>query len=119
MISAPAASNRVVPLPAGAAARSARLSKRTAFVLLASLAVSFLAGSSAPTPLYALYQARWGFSPIVTTLVFGIYALAVLVALLTVGRLSDHVGRRPVLIVATLLQAITMLAFASASGVSD
>ncbi|MEI9936597.1 MAG: MFS transporter [Pseudomonadota bacterium] len=119
MVSAPLASNRVVPAPDTSRARTARLSDRAGFVLLASLAVSFLAGSSAPTPLYALYQARWGFSPIMTTLVFGIYALAVLASLLTVGRLSDHVGRRPVLVVATLLQAFTMLIFASANGASD
>ena len=66
-----------------------------AFYLLASVIVSFLAGSSAPTPLYAVYAAKWGFSPITTTVVFGVYALAVLAALLTVGSLSDHVGRRP------------------------
>ena len=119
MVSAPFAANRVVRTPAASPSRSAPLSERAAFVLLASLAVSFLAGSSAPTPLYALYQARWGFSPIMTTVVFGIYALAVLASLLTVGRLSDHVGRRPVLIAATLVQAFTMLIFASASGVSD
>src|SRR6185369_10793363 len=90
---------------------------RAAFGVLASLSVSFLAGSSAPTPLYGLYQARWGFSPIVTTVAFGIYAFAVLATLLSVGRLSDHVGRRPVLLSAVLLQAFTMLLFANASGV--
>jgi predicted MFS family arabinose efflux permease len=96
----------------------ARLSDRAAFALLASLMVSFLAGSAAPTPLYAIYQAAWGFSPITVTVVFGVYALAVLGALLTFGALSDHVGRRPVLIAATALQAITMLVFATAGGVS-
>jgi MFS family permease len=83
------------------------------------LAISFLAGSSAPTPLYAIYQARWGFSPIMTTVVFGIYAIAVLGSLLTIGRLSDHVGRRPVLIAATSIQVVTMLLFASAQGLSS
>lgn len=116
MISAPFASAR--PVAAPAASRAASLSDRSAFALLASLAISFLAGSSAPTPLYAIYQARWGFSPIMTTVVFGVYALAVLISLLTVGRLSDHVGRRPVLIVATLVQALTMLLFATADGLS-
>src|SRR5678810_28745 len=95
-----------------------RLSRHAAFVLQASIIVSFLAGSSAPTPLYAVYQAAWGFSPITVTVVFGIYALAVLAALLTFGALSDHVGRRPVLIAATALQALTMLVFAAAGGVS-
>ena len=96
-----------------------QLSRGQAFWLLASIAVAFLAGSIAPTPLYAVYQAQWGFSPITVTVVFGIYALAVLAALLTAGSLSDHVGRRPVLFVATLLQAVVMLLFSNASGVSS
>jgi predicted MFS family arabinose efflux permease len=95
------------------------LSSSAAFFLLASISVSFLAGSSAPTPIYPLYQAKWGFSSITVTVVFGIYALAVLSALLVAGRLSDNVGRRPVLLVATLVQAATMLVFANATGVSD
>jgi MFS family permease len=49
------------------------------------------------------------------TVVFGVYALAVLAGLLFAGRLSDHVGRRPVLIAATLAQAMTMLLFATAA----
>src|ERR1700727_2145333 len=95
------------------------LSRTAAFYLLASITVSFLASSSAPTPLYALYQAQWGFSPITVTVIFAIYALAVLAALLSVGRLSDHLGRRPVLIAATAVQAATMVIFATASGVGD
>jgi MFS family permease len=96
-----------------------RLPSGVAFYLQASIVVFFLAGSSAPTPLYAVYQAEWGFSPITTTVVFGVYALAVLVALLTVGSLSDHVGRRPVLITAIAMQAVTMLVFATAGGVTE
>ena len=94
------------------------LSPAVAFYLQASITVSFLAGSSAPTPLYPLYQAQWGFSPITVTVVFGIYALALLSALLVAGRLSDHVGRRPVLVVAAVVQVAAMLAFATADGLS-
>src|SRR4029077_8591009 len=50
--------------------------------------------------------------------VFGIYAIAVLGALLIAGRLSDYVGRRPVLIVATTVQAATMFLFAFYDGLS-
>ena len=103
---------------APAAPRARRLSPAASFFLLASITVSFLAGSSAPTPLYAVYQAAWGFSPITVTVIFGIYAVAVLTTLLTFGGLSDHVGRRPVLIAAAAVQAVTMLVFASASSVS-
>jgi MFS family permease len=99
--------------------RPFRLPPRAAFLLLASTVVSLLASSSAPTPLYAVYQAEWGFSPITVTVVFGVYALAVLAALLTVGSLSDHVGRRPVLLVAIGVQAATMLVFATAGGVPE
>ena len=106
------------PLAAsGALPRRARLSANAAFSLQVSIIVSFLAGSIAPTPLYGVYQAAWGFSPITVTVVFGIYAVAVLGALLTAGALSDHIGRRPVLLAATLTQALTMLLFATAGGV--
>jgi Major Facilitator Superfamily len=100
-------------------ARNSHLPRDAAFYLLASITVSFLAGSIAPTPLYALYQVQWGFSPITVTIIFGIYALSVLTALLFVGRLSDHLGRRPVLIAAIAAQAATMVIFATASGVAD
>src|SRR6267154_1524656 len=102
------------------AARSAgrRLSPAAAFLLLASITVSFLAGSSAPTPLYPLYMAQWGLTPLTITLIFGIYALAVLFALLVAGRLSDHLGRRPVLLTAALAQAATMLWFGVATSLT-
>src|SRR5258708_10770986 len=96
-----------------------RLSGRPALYLLASLIVSLLAASSAPTPLYASYQAQWGFTPITTTVVFGVYALAVLAALLIFGRLSDHVGRRPVLLVTLAVQAVSLVVFTTAGGVPE
>src|SRR5882762_4172963 len=89
---------------AQAQSQGRRLSPAAAFLLLASITVSFLAGSSAPTPLYPLYMARWGLTPLTITVIFGIYALAVLLALLFAGRLSDHLGRRPVLLTAALAQ---------------
>jgi len=97
-------------------ARPWQLSQRASFALLASIVLFFLAGSAAPTPLYPVYQAAWGFSPVTVTVIFGIYAVAVLSTLLTFGSLSDYVGRRPVLIVATLVQAGTMIVFATADG---
>src|SRR6202012_6097980 len=90
-----------------------------AVFVLASLIVALLASSAAPTPLYAIYQARWGFTPITTTIVFGVYAVAVLASLLTLGKLSDHVGRRPVLLAAIPVQAAALLVFTVASGVPE
>jgi MFS family permease len=100
----------------GLLAGATGLTSGTAFGLLTSILVTLLASSSAPTPLYATYQARWGFSPVTVTIVFGVYAVAVLSSLLVFGALSDHVGRRPVLTAALVVQASVMLVFATASG---
>ncbi|MFD0023897.1 MFS transporter [Streptomyces sp. NPDC058382] len=99
-------------------ARGLRLPPNVALYVLASITISFLAASSAPTPLYAVYQAEWGFDPITTTVVFGVYAVAVLLGLLTMGKLSDHLGRRPVLLAALAAQAVSMVVFTTADGVS-
>ncbi|MEV6365651.1 MFS transporter [Micromonospora musae] len=95
----------------------ARLSPNASLVLLASILVSFLAASAAPTPLYGIYQAHWHFSPITTTVVFAVYAVAVLGTLLTFGKLSDYVGRRPILLSAITVQMISLLIFIFANGV--
>jgi len=114
----------VLALPADRFARQARLSGhrlsgRPAVFVLASLIVALLASSAAPTPLYAIYQAQWHFNPITTTVVFGVYALAVLAALLILGKLSDHVGRRPVLLTALAVHAGSLVIFATATGVPE
>lgn len=102
-----------------AASRSRRISLRAAFALQISILVSLLTASSAPTPLYSVYRAEWGFSPITITVVFGIYAIAVLAALLVVGKLSDHIGRRPVVIGALLVQLAALVVFLTATNVTD
>ncbi len=94
-----------------------RLARPAAFWSVAGLLVLVLAASGVPSPLYRVYQERFGFGPGVLTLVFGIYAFALLAALLVVGRLSDHVGRRPVLAGGLLLQAVAMAVFLAADGV--
>src|SRR5260370_5919531 len=96
---------------------SHRLSGRPAVFVLASLIVALLASSAAPTPLYVIYQAQWHFTPITTTVVFGVYAVAVLAALLTLGKLSDHIGRRPVLLAAIAVHAGSLVIFATATSV--
>ncbi|MDI9832823.1 MFS transporter [Streptomyces sp. KAU_LT] len=83
----------------------------------ASILMSLLGSSSAPTPLYAIYQQRWGFSPITVTVVFGVYAVAVLSSLLLFGKLSDHVGRRPVIVTALVVQVVAMAIFITAGDV--
>jgi hypothetical protein len=84
---------------------------------LAFTTLCFFAASSAPTPLYHLYQQDWGFSAATLTLIFAVYAMSLLVALLVVGSLSDYLGRRPVIFVSLLLEIAAMLLFIFASDV--
>ncbi|HMC45540.1 MAG TPA: MFS transporter [Caballeronia sp.] len=90
---------------------------RYALPLYAFIASMFFAASSAPTPLYRLYQEAWGFSSATLTLVFSVYAFSLLVALLTTGSLSDHIGRRPAIIGGVVLEVVAMLIFADAHSV--
>ena len=69
--------------------------------------MTFMAASSAPTPLYRLYQQLWQFSPVTLTLIFATYAFTLLGSLLIIGSLSDYIGR-PVIIAAISLQIISM-----------
>jgi MFS family permease len=96
---------------------SRRLPRTAAFWSVAVLLVLMLAASGVPSPLYRVYQERFGFSSGVLTTIFGVYAFALLASLLVVGALSDHVGRRPVLVAAFLLEAVSMAMFLFADGV--
>ena len=76
------------------------LSPRLAYALVGGIIGLALFASSTPSPLYGIYRQLWGFSPAVLTLVYATYAFGVLAALVLAGRVSDEVGRRPVLLVA-------------------
>lgn len=73
--------------------------------------------AGAPTPLLPFYQERWSFPAAILTLAFAVYAIGFLVAMLTVGSLSDHVGRRPMLIGALLVQLLATVTFLVAPGI--
>jgi MFS family permease len=91
--------------------------RNRAFWILVFVLAALLFASSVPSPLYVVYQEQWDFSAITLTGVFAVYALALLGALLVVGSISDHVGRRPTLLAALLVEIVAMLAFATADGV--
>lgn len=93
------------------------IGRRPAFWGLAVTLGLLLFASSAPSPLYVVYQAAWGFSAITLTSVFAAYALALLVSLVVAGSVSDHVGRKPTLLVALGIELVAMLAFAEAQSV--
>ncbi len=95
-----------------------RLPPAAAFPLVAVLLFAFFVAGSAPSPLFVVFQQQWGFSPALLTVAFAIYAIALLASLLVAGSLSDHIGRRPVVFSALLLQAGAMLTFLLAEGIN-
>jgi predicted MFS family arabinose efflux permease len=101
-----------------AAERSRRLSRPAAFAAIAAIFVTFSAASAAPSPLYVVYQQRWGFSATTLTVVFAIYVVGLIGSLLVLGALSDHIGRRPVLAAAIALEAVSLVLFLTAGDVS-
>lgn len=98
------------------AAEPVPASQPGAFRLYALTLMTFFAASAAPTPLYRLYQEAFAISPLTITVIFAVYAFSLLAALLIVGALSDHLGRRPAVAAAIVLQSLALVIFLFADG---
>jgi MFS family permease len=90
---------------------------RVAFPLLAYAFTAIMIGTTLPTPMYALYSANMHFSVLTTTVVFATYAGGVLAALLVMGRWSDAVGRRPMLLLGAVFALASAVVFVAAGTV--
>ncbi|MEV5523867.1 MFS transporter [Streptomyces pseudogriseolus] len=77
-----------------------------------------MTGTTLPTPLYPLYQQKFGFSELTVTVVYAVYAFAVIGALLLVGNASDAVGRRPVLLWGLVCAGASAVCFLLATGIA-
>ncbi|MFF3498870.1 MFS transporter [Streptomyces sp. NPDC003247] len=75
-----------------------------------------MAGTTLPTPLYGLYQEKFGFSEVTVTVVYAVYAFGVIGVLLLAGNASDAVGRRPVLLWGLGFAAASAVCFLCATG---
>lgn len=92
-------------------------SRTASFFLAGASGAALLTASAAPSPLYPVYQQLWGFSALTLTVIFAVYVFALMASLITVGSISDRVGRRPLAIGAMVLLAISMLLFVFAGSV--
>ncbi|MFG3308185.1 MFS transporter [Streptomyces wuyuanensis] len=90
--------------------------RRPGYPAAAAVFAIGMAGTTLPTPLYGLYQEQIGFSELTVTVVFAVYAIAVITALLVAGNYSDAVGRRPVLLAAMGFSAASACCFLLESG---
>ncbi|MCZ0982766.1 MFS transporter [Streptomyces diastatochromogenes] len=75
-----------------------------------------MTGTTLPTPLYPLYQEKFGFSELTVTVVYAVYAFGVIGVLLLAGNASDTVGRRPTLLWGLGFAAASAVCFLCADG---
>src|SRR5690349_12284392 len=94
--------------------RRTSLSYKATTVMAVLTAMTFAATGAAPTTLYQRYQEVFGLTPFILTIVFGAYVLSLLGALLTVGSLSDYIGRRPAILAALSINVVALFMFMSA-----
>src|SRR5579871_1566794 len=88
-----------------------RPSKSIIAAYATATAITFSTVAGAPTPIYRLYRETLGLTPFTITLIFGVYAFTMVAAFLTIARLSDYVGRKPMMLFALGLNAIALLLF--------
>jgi MFS family permease len=95
-----------------AATVAARPASRSLTAVYATLtAITFSAVSAAPTPIYRVYHEVLGLTPFTITLIFAVYSFTMIAAFLTIARLSDYVGRKPMMVLALALNAAALLLF--------
>src|SRR3954471_8628284 len=88
-----------------ALARRPALSASISFRAVAAIAFLVFAANAAVSPLYRIYQAQFGFSATILTLLFAVYIAVLLLTLLFLGSASDYVGRRPVMLAGLIVGA--------------
>ena len=82
------------------------------FWLVAAGFVLLMSFMTVQTPLYGLYEQRDGFGTFMVTLVFAAYGLGVVLGLVLAGHVSDHVGRRPVVVAVVVVEIVCAVLFA-------
>ncbi|MET8627600.1 MFS transporter [Kitasatospora sp. NPDC004669] len=94
-----------------------RLPSHAAFAGSAAAFAALYVAAGAPAPLLVVFEQHWHFLAWVLTVAFAAYAIGLLTALLVTGSLSDHIGRRPILIGSLLVELASMVMFAVAPNI--
>ena len=83
----------------------------TGFVLAVFAFFVAMVGTTLPTPLYPLFEQRYGFGSLLVTVIFAIYAFGVIAGLILFGNLSDQLGRKPLLLFGLGLSGVSAMLF--------
>ena len=84
--------------------------RKAMWAAAAAICVSYIL-STLPTPLYPLYQKQFHFSPLMLTVIYAVYVVGTVATMFFLGRLSDQVGRRPVVLISLGIAAAGALVF--------
>jgi len=82
-----------------------------ATVTIASIITVGFMGSVLVTPLYTLYQHKIGFSELTLTLIYAVYVVGNILALLVFGQISDQIGRKRAALPSLALAGLSALLF--------
>jgi MFS family permease len=93
------------------------ISRQASFWVAASIAAIALWTSAAPTVTYPLYAEEWNLTTSVTTAVFAVYPIVLVVALAVFGNLSDYIGRRSAMLLGLAASFVGVVLFAAAPSV--
>src|SRR3954462_4315042 len=93
------------------------LSRPAAFVSAACSLVFVFAAAGTPIPLYNTFRAEDGITNADLAIISVGYFLAAATSVLTLGRLSNHLGRRPVALAALACAALSSLVLIGTHGV--
>jgi MFS family permease len=104
--------------PAALSSERPTWSLRTSFWLVVGAQILLFAGSNFPTPLFPIYEQRYGFGSGVVTLLFGVYVVALVPTMLALGRVADRIGRRPLLVAGIAITVVSSIAFAAAQNLA-
>jgi predicted MFS family arabinose efflux permease len=94
------------------------LGRRASFHVSAAVVAHTLWTSAAPAVTYPLYAARWHLSTTVTTGMFAVYPVVVVLTLLLFGNLSDRIGRRAAMLAGVASSLVGVGLFAVAPNVA-
>jgi MFS family permease len=88
-----------------------RASARAQYAAAAAVLFLTLLGSQLATPLYSIWQERFGLSTAAITIIYACYGAGVTVGLVFGGRLGDQLGRKPMIVAGVMLTAAASIVY--------